>query len=403
MRESVKRPKILAAIVAASLCLGFIGLPQATMTTAALTDSANATSQNLATASDLLPRPDEITCNNYENLNWAGIRFAVKKKRPEQRYRMYIVQDNGDVRRLGSNGPYSWSPQGQFPYPDDWVTFDRLTNDQLGSNTSGWHFTAKIYSVNPAGEESDNWIGWYFSHSSLLIYRCTTDGAQQRSGNGPPGNIPADFTNEAKHDEFVSLAGKPTPSELAGDLSAEKSPYPEDPIDAAQPTTSPAASVSESLARSTKSPSPTTTVSTGQRDNSTSSTFPTASINASPKRSPASRPTPATTTPPATQVTTSTSAAPAIVIPDEPAPLSPAARIEDVGTVEVGGEDLVVVVPGDTVPTGTRTALPALETWINDGRQPSGDWTTFTSTDPDSDGWRWAAINGTTGAVVYIR
>ncbi|MBB1030807.1 hypothetical protein G6027_07865 [Dietzia sp. SLG310A2-38A2] len=67
------------------------------------------------------------------------------------------------------------------------------------------------------------------------------------------------------------------------------------------------------------------------------------------------------------------------------------------------GAELDVVVKGDTVPTGTRTALAALDTWINEGVRPSGDWTTFTSSDPDSDGWRWAAINQETGTVVYIR
>lgn len=134
------------------------------------------------------------------------------------------------------------------------------------------------------------------------------------------------------------------------------------------------------------------TTSTTRRTTTVTSMVPTVSV----------APTSATT-PPATQVTTSTSATPTTVIPDEPGPLSPAARTEDVGTVEVDGEDLVVVVKGTSVPTGARTALSALDLWINDGVEPSGSWTVYTSDDPDADGWRWAAINGKTGTVVYIR
>lgn len=108
------------------------------------------------------------------------------------------------------------------------------------------------------------------------------------------------------------------------------------------------------------------------------------------------------TTTPATQVTTSTSAAPAIVIPDEPAPLSPGARLEDVGTATVGGDDLVVVVEGTSIPTDAQQGLAALEIWLGGG-DPGDDWEMFASTDPDADGWRWAAINQESGTVVYIR
>ena len=109
-----------------------------------------------------------------------------------------------------------------------------------------------------------------------------------------------------------------------------------------------------------------------------------------------------TTTPPATKTLTSTSAAPAVSIPEEPGTFSPTARLEDVGTVTVGGEDFVVVVQGTTVPTDAQQGVVALEIWLNGG-DPGDTWATFTSTDPDADGWRWAAINQETGTVVYIR
>ena len=109
-----------------------------------------------------------------------------------------------------------------------------------------------------------------------------------------------------------------------------------------------------------------------------------------------------TTTPPATKTVTTTSAAPAVVIPDDPGTLSPTARLEDVGTVTVGGEDFVVVVEGTTVPTDAPQGVAALEIWLGGG-DPGDTWATFTSTDPAADGWRWAAINQETGTVVYVR
>lgn len=109
-----------------------------------------------------------------------------------------------------------------------------------------------------------------------------------------------------------------------------------------------------------------------------------------------------TTTPQATKTITTTSAAPAVVIPDEPGPLSPSARLEDVGTATVGGDDLLVVVAGDTVPTDAQQGLAALEIWLGGG-DPGDTWATFTSDDAEQDGWRWAAVNQKTGTVVYIR
>lgn len=133
------------------------------------------------------------------------------------------------------------------------------------------------------------------------------------------------------------------------------------------------------------------TTSTTRRTTSVTTAVPTVSA------APAS-----TTTPPATKTATSTSTAPAPVIPDEPGPLSATARLEDVGTVEVDGDDLVVVVKGTTVPTDAQQGVAALEIWLGGG-DPGATWATFTSDDPDADGWRWAAINQESGTVVYIR
>ncbi|WP_146166319.1 hypothetical protein [Dietzia psychralcaliphila] len=112
----------------------------------------------------------------------------------------------------------------------------------------------------------------------------------------------------------------------------------------------------------------------------------------------------ATTNDTTTVLTASTtSAPPTIVIPTDPGTLSPTAQTEKVGTVEVDGTATDVVVKGSAAPADSRTSEQALDTWINEGTRLAGDWKTFTSTDPDSDGWRWAAINQETGTVVYVR
>lgn len=128
---------------------------------------------------------------------------------------------------------------------------------------------------------------------------------------------------------------------------------------------------------------------------------PTPSIT-EPTRTNTSTPSPSDSTPPAESTTTSTLAAPEIVIPDEPGTLTALARLEDVETVTVGEDDHLVVVKGDTVPTDARHGGAALETWLGGGN-PGTTWETFASDDPDRDGWRWAAINQETGTVVYIR
>ena len=71
--------------------------------------------------------------------------------------------------------------------------------------------------------------------------------------------------------------------------------------------------------------------------------------------------------------------------------------------MEVGGEELDVVVRGATVPAEARAGARLLGNWINDDNARTGDWKPFTSDDPDEDGWRWAAINQKTGTVIYIR
>ena len=125
-------------------------------------------------------------------------------------------------------------------------------------------------------------------------------------------------------------------------------------------------------------------------------------VTEDPAASPRSSTATPTSTTPATKTTT-TSASPTTVIPSDPGTLSASADTTTVGTVEVDGDELDVVVKGDTVPADARTALTALDTWINEGTRPGGDWRTFTSSDPDSDGWRWAAVNQVTGTIVYIR
>ena len=108
-------------------------------------------------------------------------------------------------------------------------------------------------------------------------------------------------------------------------------------------------------------------------------------------------------TPPTSLPTTSTSAAPAIVVPDEPGTLRATARLDDVETITVGEEELdVVVVKGEEIPADAKQGARVLKIWLGGGNAGTA-WKTFASDDSEEDGWRWAAINQTTGTVVYIR
>lgn len=158
---------------------------------------------------------------------------------------------------------------------------------------------------------------------------------------------------------------------------------------------------SETSAQAGRYLPPTTTVTSPLENSTASETTTSAPPRPSGEDESTTAPT-STTTPPATKTATTTSAAPAVVIPEEPATLPPTARLEDVGTVTMGGEDFVVVVQGTTIPTDAQQGVAALEIWLGGG-DPGDTWATFTSTDPDADGWRWAAINQETGTLVYIR
>lgn len=181
--------------------------------------------------------------------------------------------------------------------------------------------------------------------------------------------------------------------DAADDVDTGVSPTETDPSPSAEAdsTSSSPATTSSQRDNSLRTSAPGTT-STAHRTSALTSKAPT--VTTAPM---------STTTSPTARRATSTSTALTTVIPRDPGTLSATAQTQTVGTVQVDGDALDVVVKGDTVPTGTRTALTALDTWINESIRPSGDWRTFTSSEPDSDGWRWAAINRETGTVVYIR
>lgn len=162
---------------------------------------------------------------------------------------------------------------------------------------------------------------------------------------------------------------------------------------ASETTTSAPPNAGEEDETSTSASSPTT---------SRSATTTRSSTSPAPTRVPTTSATATTSTPPMTTAAPSTSTT-APRIPSEPNALSPTARTATAATVNIDGKDHEVVARGTRAPADARTAAAALDTWINDGSQPTGNWKAFTSANPDKDGWRWAAINQVTGTIVYIR
>lgn len=172
--------------------------------------------------------------------------------------------------------------------------------------------------------------------------------------------------------------------------------------DAEGATTSPSTSATSSTIPEIAQQTVTVTSTRPSTANSATTSATTSRLSASATRNTSVSATPPST-PPTSQSTPSTSAAPAIVIPDEPGTLASNARLDDVETITVGEEELdVVAVKGEDIPADAKQGARALEIWLGGG-SPGTAWEAFASDDPDADGWRWAAINQKTGTVVYIR
>lgn len=182
----------------------------------------------------------------------------------------------------------------------------------------------------------------------------------------------------------------------APEAATAASPTPEDDADGRSDTAGDTTSPSTGTTSTTIPELADQTATVSSESSSTSMSTPTRTTTSTTKSSVA---------PPATSApNTSTPAAPAIVIPDEPADLERAVRIEDVEPVTVeDAERVVVVVEGTFVPTDARAGAAALEAWLGDNATRTGDWNTVASNDSAQNGWRWAAINQKTGTVVYIR
>lgn len=185
-------------------------------------------------------------------------------------------------------------------------------------------------------------------------------------------------------------------------LTATTSKAPNSEADAEGTSTSPSTSATSSTVPEIAQQTVTVTSTRPSTANSATTSATTSRPSAS-----ATRNTSVSATPPSTPATshpaTSTSAAPAIVTPDEPGTLASNARLDDVETITVGEEELdVVAVKGDELPSDAKQGAQALEVWLGGGNAGTA-WKPFTSLDPDQDGWRWAAISQKTGTVVYIR
>lgn len=254
---------------------------------------------------------------------------------------------------------------------------------------------APAYSEKPTSDEA------------VIIYEKVTAPTPDAEGNVP---TTASRFSAFTHRSTSSTTGaippaitvtSPTEHTTASETTTSAPPNPDDP-DA--PTNQTSARTTTSKTFISTSTTTSTTKATGSSTTTPAPTkMPTSSAVATAvptSETPSSSPG-TTTQPSTTEAPPTSTAAPEIVIPDDPGTLDAAARTELVDTVSVGESEVDVVV-GNSIPTDARAGARALETWL-DGGTPSTTWATFTSDDPDRDGWRWAAISQRTGTVVYIR
>lgn len=188
MSTTSRKSKVVAALVAASFGVGALGLSQATMTSAAVSEAVSATSGHLATAADLLPPPTTVSCadtirdGNHLGLPNYWFRISVTHLNAAFDYRVYVVQ-------VDNNIPYTYTVDASSASVGSIVSFPVISGNSSGmSHETAWTYYARVYSVNRAtGEMSENWKGYETYQPTIYRINCVGD----KSGVGyPPGYVP---------------------------------------------------------------------------------------------------------------------------------------------------------------------------------------------------------------------
>ncbi|MGX1770233.1 hypothetical protein ACWIE7_18370 [Dietzia sp. NPDC055343] len=219
MADASRKPRIAAAMLACALGLGAVGFSQATFTNAALTDTASASSQDLATG-NVLPGPSAVSCTDGVEDGWylavrqRGFVLGVTHLNAAFDYRVLVVQLNGQI-------PYAYTLDASSVQVGANISFPVISGNSNGmSHQTGWEYVARVYSVNRlTGETSNEWRGHKVRQPTVYGINC--DGAASGSGY-PPGYVPQ-LTGE------LTLDGGPLNS-LMDRLNSEEllEPLPED-------------------------------------------------------------------------------------------------------------------------------------------------------------------------------
>ncbi|MCA1004675.1 hypothetical protein LCL87_02995 [Rhodococcus hoagii] len=228
MSDHFKRRPVRTILVGCAAALTVLGVSQAVETSAASTDTVNATSGSLSAAANVLPRATEAWCDTYKNGTHALLdnydsQVSLTHINQAFNYRMYVLYD-GSVAQTQANKDTSGLSVGTRIY------FDGVSGNTVGRRTNK-NYYVRIYAVNRiSGEMSADWIGWTLHQPT--VYRVNCSGSATSGTGLPPGVTSAS--------EMVNFdRGAPTTAEsTTAAPTTTSTPTTTESTTAAPPTTS---------------------------------------------------------------------------------------------------------------------------------------------------------------------
>ncbi|PTR25644.1 hypothetical protein C8K36_10674 [Rhodococcus sp. OK519] len=187
-----RRPSPRTVLALATVPAVVVGLAQFSDTSAAFTDSAMANS-SMSSAAKLLPAVASSGCDTTGSPGFRNARLKWPHIGTPFKYRVIVYQLNGNVSHTSNViDPGTASAGTQFTYEID--------DSEVGIHT-GWEYVARIYTVNPAGEQSTDWRGSKLKQPTTNSVECNGDTSSISAANGtevqalrmgaPPSETPA--------------------------------------------------------------------------------------------------------------------------------------------------------------------------------------------------------------------